>query len=199
MLHRLCPTYAQDINSPLRHVRTRIYFTSESHCHSLVNVLKYCQLGAAKAGFCSKTSQSSNNNNGNNSISECNPMSLLSNAGQELLQATPELDYMTHVVFRMFENKSLPLNHAGRFRVEILFSPGAAHNPFEVFPLRDDHVIPIVPRVPVHCDAESGVSLSRLEESLKPFSKQFKAPADPYRCFGNPVQAQASEIEVNWM
>ena len=25
--HRLCPTYASDINSPLRHVRTRIYFT----------------------------------------------------------------------------------------------------------------------------------------------------------------------------
>ncbi len=27
-IHRLCPTYASDINSPLRHVRTRIYFTS---------------------------------------------------------------------------------------------------------------------------------------------------------------------------
>lgn len=44
-LHRLCPTYASDINSPLRHVRTRIYFTSESHIHSLVNVLRYCHLG----------------------------------------------------------------------------------------------------------------------------------------------------------
>ncbi len=38
--HRLCPTYASDINSPLRHVRTRIYYTSESHIHSLVNVLR---------------------------------------------------------------------------------------------------------------------------------------------------------------
>jgi len=44
-LHRLCPTYAQDINSPLRHVRTRIYFTSESHMHSLINVLRYCHTG----------------------------------------------------------------------------------------------------------------------------------------------------------
>ena len=43
-LHRLCPTYAQDINSPLRHVRTRIYFTSESHMHSLINVLRYSHL-----------------------------------------------------------------------------------------------------------------------------------------------------------
>ncbi len=46
-LHRLCPTYAQDINSPLRHVRTRIYFTSESHVHSLINVLRYCHIGDA--------------------------------------------------------------------------------------------------------------------------------------------------------
>ena len=43
-IHRLCPTYATDINSPLRHVRTRIYYTSESHVHSLVNVLRYSHL-----------------------------------------------------------------------------------------------------------------------------------------------------------
>jgi hypothetical protein len=75
-LYRLCPTYAADINSPLRcalaclrgaavgrarspthpcvccaalcfacrHVRTRIYFTSESHIHSLINVLRYSNL-----------------------------------------------------------------------------------------------------------------------------------------------------------
>lgn len=39
--HRLCPTYAMNINSPLRHVRTRVYFTSESHIHALINVLRY--------------------------------------------------------------------------------------------------------------------------------------------------------------
>ena len=47
-IHRLCPTYATDINSPLRHVRTRIYFTSESHVHSLINVLRFSHL----AGRC---------------------------------------------------------------------------------------------------------------------------------------------------
>lgn len=44
--HRLCPSYASDISSPLRHVRTRIYATSESHIHSLVNVLRYAHLPA---------------------------------------------------------------------------------------------------------------------------------------------------------
>ena len=50
-LHRLCPTYATDINSPLRHVRTRIYFTSESHMHSLINVLRYSHCGARPASY----------------------------------------------------------------------------------------------------------------------------------------------------
>lgn len=49
-MHRLCPTYAQDINSPLRHVRTRIYFTSESHVHSLINVLRFSHLGTHACG-----------------------------------------------------------------------------------------------------------------------------------------------------
>ncbi len=50
-LHRLCPTYAKDINSPLRHVRTRIYFTSESHVHSLINVLRFCHLGECLGNY----------------------------------------------------------------------------------------------------------------------------------------------------
>lgn len=63
-LHRLCPTYASDVNSPLRHVRTRIYFTSESHIHSLVNVLRYCHLlcppGTSSSGLTSYGTAASN-------------------------------------------------------------------------------------------------------------------------------------------
>ena len=42
---RLHPAWgASEVNSPHRHVRTRIYFTSESHIHSLLSVLRFCHL-----------------------------------------------------------------------------------------------------------------------------------------------------------
>lgn len=41
--------------------------------------------------------------------------------------------------------------------MEILFSPGAAHNPVEVVPPQKNHTLPIKPRVPVHKQgAEAG-------------------------------------------
>ena len=43
-IHRLAPDLATHINSPMRHVRTRIYYTSESHIHSLVNVLRFAHM-----------------------------------------------------------------------------------------------------------------------------------------------------------
>ncbi|KAI8107858.1 hypothetical protein M9435_002885 [Picochlorum sp. BPE23] len=174
-MHRLCPTYAQDVNSPLRHVRTRIYFTSESHCHSLVNVLRYCHLGL-----------------GNESI--------IGENGEAYLHKTSELDYMTHVVLRMFENKSLPLQDPGRFRVELLFSPGAGHNPHEVVPIRKDHVIPIVPRTAIHKGDEGGVTLHELEQATKPYAKPFKRKQDPYLPLkGTPATAHTSEKLDFWI
>ena len=35
---------SRGVISPYRRVRTRLYFTSESHIHSLVNLLKYTDL-----------------------------------------------------------------------------------------------------------------------------------------------------------
>lgn len=175
-MHRLCPTYAQDVNSPLRHVRTRIYFTSESHCHSLVNVLRYCHLALSRN-------------------------SIIGESGESLLNSTQELDYMTHVVLRMFENKNLPLRDPGRFRVEILFSPGAAHSPYEVIPIRKDHVIPIVPRMGIHTAMNGGLTLHELEQATKPYAKPFKRMQDPYLPLkGAPIpMAKASEKLDFWI
>ena len=38
---RLNPRYSSGVSSPGRHVRTRLYFTSESHIHSLLTVLSH--------------------------------------------------------------------------------------------------------------------------------------------------------------
>ncbi|CAF4355075.1 unnamed protein product, partial [Rotaria sordida] len=34
-------SYSSGIQTPGRHVRTRLYFTSESHVHSLLTVIRY--------------------------------------------------------------------------------------------------------------------------------------------------------------
>ena len=87
-VHRLAAEFAPEINSPLRHVRTRIYFTSESHIHSLVNVLRFGHLHP------------------DHEMREGPQMSpLLNQDGLEMLQEQHELDYLTQIIFRLYENK----------------------------------------------------------------------------------------------
>ncbi|KAI4467915.1 diphosphoinositol pentakisphosphate kinase [Holotrichia oblita] len=43
-VNRLNPRYSHGVSSPGRHVRTRLYFTSESHIHSLITVLRHGEL-----------------------------------------------------------------------------------------------------------------------------------------------------------
>ena len=44
------------------------------------------------------------------------------------------MDYLTHIVFRLYENFSFPMGHARRHRVEIHFSPGACYDPLTCLP-----------------------------------------------------------------
>ena len=84
------------INSMGRRVRSRLYFTSESHLHSLLNVLRFPSIAPS-------------------------PLSL---KGQGIVASASELCYLTQVVIRLFEDNQKPADSAKRFRVEILFSPG---------------------------------------------------------------------------
>jgi hypothetical protein len=93
------------INTLGRRVRTRLYFTSESHLHTLVNVLRFAY----------------DEENSKNSP--------LSKFGRAVIANAPELCYLTQIVFRLFEDRNKDPTDPKRYRVEILFSPGAASPP----------------------------------------------------------------------
>ena len=101
--------YSKDlnINSMGRRIRTRLYFTSESHLHTVLNVFRFAQMGNGKR-------------------------SLLSHHGRVIVNSTPELCYLTQVVIRVFEDNRRPIEDPRRFRVEILFSPGATATPMHM-------------------------------------------------------------------
>jgi inositol hexakisphosphate/diphosphoinositol-pentakisphosphate kinase len=107
-MHHLNAQYTSEVHSKDRHVRTRLYFTSESHIHALVNVLR---LAAAEEP------------------PEGEGAPILSPHGKWVLDKTRELDYLSHLVFRMYEKTELPDSDPEKYRVEIHFSPGAVGNP----------------------------------------------------------------------
>lgn len=96
---RLNPVYSHGVLSPDRHVRTRLYFTSESHIHSLLSCLRYGGL--------------------------CNENDPQWQRAQEYLSAVKELNYMTQIVIMLYEDPSKDPSSEERFRVELHFSPGA--------------------------------------------------------------------------
>lgn len=53
----------------------------------------------------------------------------LSERGKKILANASELCYLTQVVIRLFEDTQKPSEDPKRFRVEILFSPGATATP----------------------------------------------------------------------
>ncbi|KAF3444746.1 hypothetical protein FNV43_RR14439 [Rhamnella rubrinervis] len=124
--YRLDPKYA-NVKTPERMRGTRLYFTSESHIHSLMNVLRYCNLDESLQG----------------------EDSLVCYNALERLHKTKELDYMSYLVLRMFENTEVHLEDPKRFRIEMTFSRGADLSPLEkndseAASLHQEHTLPIM-------------------------------------------------------
>ena len=158
---------AADVNSPHRHVRTRVYLTSESHIHSLISVLRYAHLepppvapppsrpgssmtlaeseveslgdiyagkwwrsgsGPVFGAGASATPSAPTTPAGPGAASAPlpAPKPLLSHEADDTLAATPEFDYLSQIVFRMYERFDYPVTHPQRFRLELSFSRGAA-------------------------------------------------------------------------
>ena len=92
-VHQLDHSVLIDVRSVKRHVRTRLHFTSESHIHSLFNVLRW----------------GSNPDDGTPSI--------FSDAAHQLSNHM-ELGYLTHIVFRVLQTPRSDPTEASSYRVQ---------------------------------------------------------------------------------
>jgi inositol hexakisphosphate/diphosphoinositol-pentakisphosphate kinase len=83
MLYKLDDSHAEDlqINSLQRCVRTRLYFTSESHIHTILNVFHYPPL---------------------------NSIFSISKEGLEILDSITNISYLSQIVIRLFEDRAEP-------------------------------------------------------------------------------------------
>ncbi|XP_055685103.1 inositol hexakisphosphate and diphosphoinositol-pentakisphosphate kinase isoform X21 [Lutzomyia longipalpis] len=98
-VNRLNPRYSHGVSSPGRHVRTRLYFTSESHVHSLLTVLRYGGL--------------------------INTMTDEQwRRAMEYVSMVSELNYMSQIVIMLYEDPTKDPCSEERFHVELHFSPG---------------------------------------------------------------------------
>ncbi|XP_063710465.1 inositol hexakisphosphate and diphosphoinositol-pentakisphosphate kinase 2-like isoform X3 [Symsagittifera roscoffensis] len=96
--YRLHPKYSENILTPNRQVRTRLYFTSESHIHSLVNIIRYGGL------FPDPDKEWA--------------------AADKYLSTVTELNYLSHLVFLLYEDPTKDLKSEERYKLEVQFSPG---------------------------------------------------------------------------
>ncbi|XP_034470746.1 inositol hexakisphosphate and diphosphoinositol-pentakisphosphate kinase 2 isoform X8 [Hippoglossus hippoglossus] len=98
-VNKLHPLYSRGVMSPGRHVRTRLYFTSESHVHSLLSIFRYGALLDEEKDQQWKRAM-------------------------DYLSAVSELNYMTQIVIMLYEDNNKDLTSEERFHVELHFSPG---------------------------------------------------------------------------
>ncbi|KAM8778320.1 inositol hexakisphosphate and diphosphoinositol-pentakisphosphate kinase 2 isoform 13-T14 [Rhynchonycteris naso] len=99
-VNKLHPVYSRGVLSPERHVRTRLYFTSESHVHSLLSILRY-------GALCNESKDDQ------------------WKRAMDYLNVVSELNYMTQIVIMLYEDPNKDLSSEERFHVELHFSPGA--------------------------------------------------------------------------
>lgn len=117
------------------HIRTRLYFTSASHLYSLFNVLYY----TAEAIICKKN--------------------------KKIMDNIKTLHYLSHIVFKLYENLNSENNEAKKFRLEVSMSPGCQMDKYQNYP---DHLTPIVKPIILNDDMSLD-DLENLFNSLKPF------------------------------
>ncbi|XP_051564800.1 inositol hexakisphosphate and diphosphoinositol-pentakisphosphate kinase 2-like isoform X2 [Myxocyprinus asiaticus] len=109
-VNKLHPLYSRGVLSPGRHVRTRLYFTSESHVHSLLSIFRYGGLLDEEKDQQWKRAM-------------------------DYLGAVSELNYMTQIVIMLYEDNKKDPSSEERFHVELHFSPGVKVSEEESAPM----------------------------------------------------------------
>lgn len=112
---------------------------------------------------------------------------LVCQSALERLHKTKELDYMSYVVIRMFENTEVDLDSPKRFRIDLTFSRGAdlsvleKKNDIEATSLHQEHRLPIMGPERLQ-EAGSYLTLEKMEKMVRPFAmpaEDFPPPAIP--------------------
>ncbi|VDM33884.1 unnamed protein product [Hydatigera taeniaeformis] len=93
-------SYSKGVASPERFVRTRLYFTSESHLHSILTCLEHGGLADAATDEQWKRAM-------------------------DYVSTVPELNYLSQVVIMIYEDPTVEPKTEKKFHVELHFSPGA--------------------------------------------------------------------------
>ena len=104
-VHTFDSRHAEMLGSaPEQQLKTRLYFTSESHVYTLLNLLRYAH--------------------------ERHPVpKLIDEAGEATLEWASELSYLTQILFYVYEHREHPVGSPLRFQVQVLFSAGDGLEP----------------------------------------------------------------------
>lgn len=195
----LDPELARGVKSVNRRVRTRLYFTSESHIQALMNVLRYCHRQSgdlARNSNSSAQSLASTVESGNTSRAPSSklllpPVETHGSSGSEppspvpkpsIVQAeqetklsdNPVFGYLTQIVFRLYEDKAAAPGTNDRYRVEVLFSPGAVGDPT----LCKNHIMKVEKMEPLR---SRPLTLSQILKLLGPCAEAGSVENSPIR------------------
>lgn len=188
---RLNPEHGDHLVNPHRRVRTRLYFTSESHIQAMMSVLRHCHSHKpnplqprAKSGTDLVSLAEFITLDGEHEEEPISPKKkekdtlprIVCVEAEARLRAEPVFDYLTQIVFRLYEDKLAPSNSPERYRVEVLFSPGANDHPSAA--TDGTHTMPLKRLVSLHREGEP-LSLDAMAKLLTPFLSSSTAMSSP--------------------
>ena len=167
-VHQLDHRLADDVRSPLRHVRTRLYFTSESHIHSAFNVLRWGHQYARAPGG-----------------QPC--LSIFSEEARAMFDEWA-LGYLTQLLFRVLYRKGEDETRPSSYTVQILVSPGVSLSDVDsvyegsVFAPEEDLSEPQVHTEPLLISSRRDLTLEDVDLFLDSLGCNLAAEvADPHR------------------